>query len=425
MRGSRRCSSIFTIIIFMLLGGKMLKNFFDVPDCTKPGSSSAYATIHTPIREYFSTNITMDKAYLSICILCQPDEYFIDDVRNSLLSVVNQIKENTVEIPSYIINIGILAEEENTVREVSEKFQSFSEFKELPLKFISISKSLVEERLKHADVIPSYRLNHNSYIKRRTILHMVLAKLLWYSSQQSQFTLLTDSLITLKENSLENLTRNFDEMKSDPLYFVINLSPIPHIGKLYQSRHLYLYAQFLFHVSPYASIETCVRYYEHFKPSLKQTKQKEFLFHVYKHSMSQLGNPNNPPAMISSNFKVHREYFPSNPYERGELFWTSTPKNNNSLTVKFNHPIKIKSIVIETGKDIYFTDDFTNAVLEEALVLNKNSECKDFRIISDFRAGRINIGLPSYRSTTACLRIRLIAEEKHWIAIRLFRVTSY
>ena len=276
--------------------------------------------------------------YLSIGIICQPGDDFINNVKDSVISITNQINKQTVDLMSYVVLIGIESENPLEIGNIKTKFKSLPELSIIDINFITVDSDLLEQRLNYADVEPAYYIHHKSFIRRITLQNILVSSLTWFSSQQSKYFLFTDSKLRLKKGALQELKNRIVRFEKKPLLFEVKVVPIDMIGSLYNSRFLPRLAESLFWSSPYVNLVNLFMNFMHVMPIIQRDKSKDTysIFDIQKNSLAQPKHMKNPLALISTNMKVYDEiHFPTNPYERGELFWSPT----NWLTNKKNPKI--------------------------------------------------------------------------------------
>lgn len=361
---------------------------------------------------------------LSIGILCQPDDWYINDVIRSISSVTNQMDEQTT-VKTYVIFVGILSTDPDDVARVKQKFSESSDMKNVEPTFIEVSKELLSERVESPDIPAALYLDSKELVELRTHVNMLLSVIFWHASQMSDYFLLTDAAFTLNKGALIGMISEFARKGGVSELLRLKDAKVKGIcGALYGGgRELEALAGYMYWLSPFQDTSKLVLYYEHLYHSHGRINTDKPMFYNMVSSQPRVMVENNPVAMITTNMTVSQEYFPTNPYDRNELFWSSTAIEGSFIIIKFVQSEHIKRIRIDTGTDIYMSDVLTKAVLEEANNYS-GDYCGKFRRIADFRSSRIKVDLTKRHLKTSCLRIRLIADEGHWVGIRMIQVVT-
>ena len=357
-------------------------------------------------------------ASLSLSIICQPGDLFIEAVVTSLMSILNQVKLDT-ELDSYSVYIGILADNINDIEETKDKLKHHYELRKTNLNFVVVSRKAVQHRMNQKDLNSILQKYHHSFVTKRTELQILVALLFWYCSQQSKYMLFTDARIIAKANKFLHIQRYLGKYDNDPHFFRLQLSDEHILGTLYNCNVLPRLVKYLYMMGPYHCLSSNIFNFEHTSVSSIRARISSTLFeanHVNPYKTV------NPRADISSDMGTVKKFSITDTYQDGNLFWSYDMNVNSSVTIKFYEPIRIRQVIIETGVDIYFRDALTRAVLEKSSNLDNLGNCWDFYKIADFRSGVVNVNLKKREKTVNCLRIRLVAEELNWFAIRKIEI---
>ena len=359
--------------------------------------------------------------------MCPPDDWYIEDTARTIISITNQISKGN-EIKTFIIFIGVLATDPNEISRTTERLNEFQE-PNVRFSYISLTKDQIQERLAGSDIQPALYETSRDIVEERTLVNMLLSSTIWHGNQVSKYFLLADSSILLKPGSLITFIEEFERKGGSRTLLRLKDEKVNNVcGVLYsKGRALESLAEYLYWLAPYSDTSNLIMYFEHLHQSRAKAVTSEEMF-IPQQLREDIGLAveKNPLAMITTNMTVAHEFFPTNPYERGELFWTSTSTKGSFLIIKFTKLHHIKAIRIETGINIYLTDILTRAVLEEATEF-RGINCGDFKPIADFSSGRVKLSFPSSgqrRLKTSCLRIRLVENEGHWVGIRFIQIIT-
>lgn len=370
-------------------------------------------------------------------ILCPPDDWYIEDTQRAISSITNQIGTQNV-IKTFIVFIGILSTNPNEIARTKQRLNKLQEAN-VRYSYISLTEDEVQARLRSHDIQPALYAASRDIIEQRTRVNMLLSSVMWHGNQVGKYFLITDLEILMKPGALPVFIQEFERNGGGRKLLRLKGAGKTNsfLGMLYsKGRPLESFAEFLYWLSPYGDLSNFILHFEHLHRShFKAVSSSEIFVPQELREDVGLAVEKNPPAMITTNMKVaHEIHLPTNPYERGEFFWTTKPIKGSFITIKFMEPQRIKSIRIETGINIYLVDMITRAVLEEATNI-QGINCGDFKQIADFRSGRVSLNFTNSlasasgersrrRSETRCLRIRMIEDEGHWAGIRLIQVIT-
>ena len=277
------------------------------------------------------------------------------------------------------------------------------------------------------DIKPALYTASRDVIEGRVAVNLLLSSLVWHGSQASEYFLLADSAFLMKPGALEPLLQEFKKKGDGEKLLRLKDAKVNNVaGTLYtRGRPLESMAEYLYWMAPFSDVADLMVYFEHLHRShVKADTSEERFVRQDLHEAAGKAVQRNPLAMITTNMTVANEFFPTNPYERGQLFWTKTATKGSFIVIKFLKLQTVKAIRIITGKDIYATDLITKAVLEEANDVT-GINCGQFKEIADFSSGHVKITFPSSgikRWKTSCLRIRMIEDEGHWAGIRMIQI---
>lgn len=142
-------------------------------------------------------------------------------------------------------------------------------------------------------------------------------------------------------------------------------------------------------------------------------------------SFAPAGYFSNPPADVVTTLGVYKNNFPEFCYiPSNKFFWGSAPKVNDTFDIILHQHIKIKKILIVSGKQSHKNDLIRYAELKLApffhnMITNQKANCTDFRSVALFQKGAVDI---NFRNSTQiivqCIRIQFIKKHPNWILIR-------
>lgn len=333
------------------------------------------------------------------------------------MTLISQVRQHTEIIASYAVYIGVVSEKETDVNHVRE--QMSDKLKNSNVKFFSV-QGAVQNRLEWPDVQRRYFKEHKLYLRRRATFNVAASILLWYCSQNSRYTLISDSSLRAKDKFFTFLNPILQQIDEEPLRLCVHLTEKEFQGSIYTSKNVGRFARSLFYLSPYMTLKGFIFHFNYGTPSLKKSSLGIELFN----SITPVNTHENPPAKVSTSMDIVRNYSLAQLYNNAGSFWAVEAKAGDYILIKFNQPINIKRVLIETGLDIDMTDIITSAVLEESFTY-KNGNCVKFEVLSDFRAGNVDLSLHRKRYTSTCLRIRLLQNTKTWNALHLIKVLTH
>ncbi|XP_066915803.1 alpha-1,3-mannosyl-glycoprotein 4-beta-N-acetylglucosaminyltransferase C-like [Clytia hemisphaerica] len=435
--GKLNQSLLFICILFFALNlWFKITSFYDCFQLLskRTGDQRNNHHVRDPMKQILNLDLKQ-RVDLSIGIVCPPDNWYIDDVYRSITSITNQVSQQS-EINTYIVFIGILATQPEIISQVQEKFEKISQnvfnssredSQHVQITYISISEAQLSQRVDSLDTQAALFKASKGLVKRRTHVNLLLSSLLAYGSKAGKYFLMADSEYTLNPGSLSVLIQEFEQKGGRHKLMRLKDKKVRAVScTLYSyGRPLEAIAEYFYWMAPFTDAVNLMSYFEHLHRSHLKLDTDKALFSLQQLSVPGLVVQNNPIAMVTTDMVVANEFFPTNPYERGELFWTSTPNKGCFIIIKFLKLHRVKSIRIDTGINVYLSDTITKAVLEEANSFQStNQDCGDFNEIADFRAGQVLLNdLDGRNLWTSCLRIRMLADEGHWGGIRLIQVT--
>lgn len=135
----------------------------------------------------------------------------------------------------------------------------------------------------------------------------------------------------------------------------------------------------------------------------------------------------NPPAKIFTTIEIMSDFPPSLAYDLDEgYFWThAAPKDKDTVTIVFNTPQHIDSVIIDTGSKEHPTDRLENGKLEASLSLVEKTDthavCTNDILIGNFQNGMLKVtdlGAKLGPFTVQCLRITVVGDHAFWLIVR-------
>ncbi|XP_069132171.1 alpha-1,3-mannosyl-glycoprotein 4-beta-N-acetylglucosaminyltransferase C-like [Argopecten irradians] len=135
----------------------------------------------------------------------------------------------------------------------------------------------------------------------------------------------------------------------------------------------------------------------------------------------------NPPAKVFTTIETMPDFPPNLAYDLADgYFWTHvSPKDKDTITVVFNTPQHIDSVIIDTGSKEHPTDRLENGKLEASLSVVEKTDtyavCTNDIFLGTFQNGMIkvtDIGKKLGPFTVHCLRITVTGDQAFWLIVR-------
>ena len=136
---------------------------------------------------------------------------------------------------------------------------------------------------------------------------------------------------------------------------------------------------------------------------LSGREQKEPFFDQY----DQKYRGRNPPAIVTSSMSSNRGK-PRDAYEKGSgYFLASHQTKGNYVLIKFNAPIAVRKVFVDTGSYEASDSLLHYGVLQASFVSTKGeaNTCQRFKTLTEFRGGKADISLNQSSGRVKCLKI--------------------
>lgn len=273
-------------------------------------------------------------------------------------------------------------------------------------------------------------------VKWRSQQNIDYAYVMQYCHGKSKYYLHIEDDVTSANNFFGKIKAYIDEITSD--WAFLEFSTLGFIGKLFHSEDLQRLAGLL---RFYYDQMPCDYLLFVFKDLMLQEKRFIKIPTLFQHhgvlssmpdlirnisdrmfySAKKIHKGDNPSGNITTTLKQFSKYRPEDAYmTSGEsFFWAISPKSGESLILKFNKPQHLQRIVIETGFFSPVRDILKEAILYVSAV-NNGDGCSNYKFISEFQKGRVDIDdLPKiFTKSIVCIRILVTENQQDWAVVR-------
>lgn len=263
----------------------------------------------------------------------------------------------------------------------------------------------------------------NDFKKNTTDFNKRLTFLIEYCSRMSAHYLhLTDQARAIKPYFpvIKQIIDNFEEKNNHFYAHHLGENSLPGLGRLYS-------AEMLKDLAEYCALFTAGRLpfeimdvHAYLRTNVKVTNQKlgEFLFKMG----SQLRGAKPEVEFKRTGIKFEGSHGLEKAFNEIEGFaWLQTLKVDDSFTMEFKEPLWISRVLITTGSPL-FRDVLTGAVVMACGTDTATNSCDESQCtevghfvdpVLDAKNLENVISFP-----TKCLKVKIIAEVKHWVIIR-------
>ncbi|XP_068718491.1 alpha-1,6-mannosyl-glycoprotein 4-beta-N-acetylglucosaminyltransferase-like isoform X2 [Montipora capricornis] len=150
-------------------------------------------------------------------------------------------------------------------------------------------------------------------------------------------------------------------------------------------------------------------------------KSKEKFYDAYDVKYRGL----NPLAIVTSSMSSNDGTKPEDAYNKGTgFFWAKRAKENDYIEIRFNSPVFVHEVFVETGSYTAPNDFLKSGSLQASFVNHDNeleatipADCKNYESIKDFKNGKVNASLQETRKVL-CFRILVTKDQSEWIFVR-------
>ena len=132
----------------------------------------------------------------------------------------------------------------------------------------------------------------------------------------------------------------------------------------------------------------------------------------------------NPEASISTTLQAYGNHRPQDAYDdTNNFFWANTPAINDTFTMKFQSPVKLNSLHIQTGNIEHSGDYAHSAVVEySSETILGTKPCKHYQILKPLYEGSLHLTGVNISRPVTCLQLRLTGKQTDWLIIQTIKV---
>lgn len=263
-----------------------------------------------------------------------------------------------------------------------------------------------------------------------------------YSAGLGRYYLQLEDDVSCSNNFLSHIRRRMEEQEARAAsWAVIEFSVLGYIGKLYKSADAPLLARFLF---LFYQEMPCDWLMSHFRELLTQKETIVFKPSLFQHmgtfsSYDGKRNPlkdkdfqedpdPNPSAKLFTDMTVYQDHVPALAWSgAGGFFWSKLVRRGQTVTAVLDTPAVLTSVLVETGTE--GRDLLESGQVEmgrEVIRTPGGRSCAHFQALGAFQNGRFEMEQVDrdHGSASSCLRIKVTADQRHWLVVRKIRVRT-